>query len=391
MRAFMNIAKRVVDEAGKIFFRGFIEAKKVDIYESQKVHLAQNVIYSVNEYIEKFLQEKYPEHLIISEYSENKNNEIDIEEIFKAENCWLISPMDSQINFIHHNQNTAIGLSFLSYGVPVLTVIYNPISRDMYSAIRGNGAIFNDGRLRFNKLSQNAINMSVLATIIAKNSRLKTTSNLLLSSEMLTEFADIRATGSALLDCGLTARAEYDGFFASDLSICQLAAISLISKEAGLITTDYLGTQNIFTQKNIIIAGDKTHTKILDIIRKFYGQKIENKILTEKEKYTELFQQAEISEAARIKSLQTELELEQRKKDAEITNKEKQTDKEKTEKRLNKKPKRDNKKADFHKLKKKSFSDKQHKKYADKKDKKGEFSSKSFNRHFDRKNDKRGK
>lgn len=60
---------------------------------------------------------------------------------------WLIDPIDGTVNFIHAFPQSCICVGLAICKEPVLGIIYNPLSSELYSAIKGEGAFLNGKRI----------------------------------------------------------------------------------------------------------------------------------------------------------------------------------------------------------------------------------------------------
>ncbi len=92
--------------------------------------LASNLI--INSFLEKT---DYP---IISE--ENRNQ--DFSERKKWESCWIVDPLDGTKEFIKRNGEFTVNIALVKNGVPVLGVIYVPVSRELYYAATESGKAY---------------------------------------------------------------------------------------------------------------------------------------------------------------------------------------------------------------------------------------------------------
>ena len=61
---------------------------------------------------------------------------------------FIIDPLDGTTNFLHGIPHFAISIALEREGQIVSAVIYNPVSDDMFTAEKGQGAYLNDKRLR---------------------------------------------------------------------------------------------------------------------------------------------------------------------------------------------------------------------------------------------------
>lgn len=73
---------------------------------------------------------------IISE----ENREIDFEQRNQWSTCWIVDPLDGTKEFIKRNGEFTVNIALVSQGVPVLGVIYVPVTRELYYAIVSEGS-----------------------------------------------------------------------------------------------------------------------------------------------------------------------------------------------------------------------------------------------------------
>lgn len=81
----------------------------------------------------KALEEPFP---IISE----ENKLIPYEERKNFRRVWLVDPLDGTKEFIKRNGEFTVNIALLEYGFPVLGVVYAPVLKEMYWAVRNKGA-----------------------------------------------------------------------------------------------------------------------------------------------------------------------------------------------------------------------------------------------------------
>lgn len=60
------------------------------------------------------------------------------------EYVWMVDPIDGTRSFIAGREEFSISIGLAHNGEPVLGVVFNPATGEMYSAIRGSGAFFGD-------------------------------------------------------------------------------------------------------------------------------------------------------------------------------------------------------------------------------------------------------
>jgi 3'(2'), 5'-bisphosphate nucleotidase len=82
------------------------------------------------------LKNAAPDIPIISE--ENKQTEWDIRKNWDY--VWLVDPLDGTKEFIKHNGDFTVNIALVKDGVPILGVVYIPVTNELYWAYTGSGA-----------------------------------------------------------------------------------------------------------------------------------------------------------------------------------------------------------------------------------------------------------
>ncbi|KAL5364615.1 hypothetical protein BJX96DRAFT_137369 [Aspergillus floccosus] len=92
---------------------------------------------AVEEMVSRALKEKYPTYQFHGEESYDPSRPLTDDPTF------IIDPIDGTINFVHGFPHACISLGFAINRTPVVGIVFNPSSRTLYSAIRGQGAFLN--------------------------------------------------------------------------------------------------------------------------------------------------------------------------------------------------------------------------------------------------------
>ena len=233
----LNIMIKAVEKASKLVIRDFGEIEKLQI--SKK---------GPRDFVTK--TDKRVENIIIEELSKTKKNYSFLsEEIGKIknkddENIWIIDPIDGTTNFLHGVPHFAICIALQSNKEIVSGLIFDPIKDEMFFAEKNKGAFLNNQRLRVSK--KNLLDNCLFGS----NHEGVKYSNL-----------NMRYSGSAALDLAYVAAGRLDGFFHNHINLWDVAAGSLMVKEAGGIVNDIYN----FDKNNINIkaSSDAINDKML--------------------------------------------------------------------------------------------------------------------------------
>ena len=63
-----------------------------------------------------------------------------------AKYCWHVDPLDGTTNFAHGYPCFAVSIGLAEEGEPIAGVVFNPVSDEMFTAARGEGAFLNGKR-----------------------------------------------------------------------------------------------------------------------------------------------------------------------------------------------------------------------------------------------------
>lgn len=113
-------------------YDGLIEVQqKYDLNHVEPVTLADRV---ANELIVKRIAQEFPDDGILAEES------LDTERRLGKRRVWMIDPLDGTSGFIAGNGDFAVQVGLAEDGAAVLGVVYQPLTRLLYRAVRGQGS-----------------------------------------------------------------------------------------------------------------------------------------------------------------------------------------------------------------------------------------------------------
>lgn len=84
------------------------------------------------------LRQKFPHYAFMGEETYKPGD------VLTDEPTFIVDPIDGTTNFIHTFPNVCISLGFAVKRTPTVGVVYNPFTKTLYSAIRGQGAFMNE-------------------------------------------------------------------------------------------------------------------------------------------------------------------------------------------------------------------------------------------------------
>jgi myo-inositol-1(or 4)-monophosphatase len=166
---------------------------------------------------------------------------------------WIVDPLDGTTNFLHDYPAYAVSIAAAIDGELQVGVVHHvPLDRP-YWATRGGGAWCGERQLRVSPLTDPG------HALIGTGFPFKDVAQL---DEYQTEFAriagrttGIRRAGSAALDLADVAAGRFEGFWEQWLSAWDIAAGTLLIREAGGLVTDYQG-RHLGVEHAPVVAGN---------------------------------------------------------------------------------------------------------------------------------------
>ncbi|HLH32915.1 MAG TPA: 3'(2'),5'-bisphosphate nucleotidase CysQ [Terriglobia bacterium] len=128
----LKVAKKLAVAAGGILMDYYAKSVSVDWKAPGDPVTAADR--DANEFIVANLRQEFPEHGVLSEEEEDDLVRLDCEYV------WMIDPMDGTREFIDHREDFAVQIGLVTGGVPILGVVYQPVTQKLYYAAQGLGA-----------------------------------------------------------------------------------------------------------------------------------------------------------------------------------------------------------------------------------------------------------
>jgi myo-inositol-1(or 4)-monophosphatase len=179
-------------------------------------------------------------------------------------NRWIIDPLDGTTNFLHGIPHFSISIALERDGELAAGVIYEPITDQMFTAEKGQGAHLNDNRIRVS--ARRSLEESLFATGIPFARKEDHDRFLAQLKSAMTVSAGIRRFGSAALDLAYVAAGRFEGFWEIGLKSWDMAAGIVLVREAGGFVTDLAGGGDMLETGDIIAANDFLHEPLRKIL-----------------------------------------------------------------------------------------------------------------------------
>lgn len=181
------------------------------------------------EVIIQCLLHHFPNHQILAEESGLSHQE--------SEFIWAIDPVDGTTNYAHQYPTVAVSIGLIYQHEPILGVVYNPFTEELFQAAKGLGATLNQQPIAVSNIS--VLKDSLLATGFAYDRRETLENNYVEFCHFTHLTQGVRRAGAASLDLAYVACGRLDGYWERGIRPWDMAAGTVIVREAGGQVSDY--------------------------------------------------------------------------------------------------------------------------------------------------------
>ncbi|GAB6183909.1 inositol monophosphatase family protein [Thermodesulfovibrio hydrogeniphilus] len=204
------------------------------------------------------IKKHFPQHQIMAEELSNDYK--------KAEYLWIIDPLDGTTNFIHGFPVVAVSIALMYKGELTVGVVYDPTRDELFYAEKGIGAFLNGRRIKVSEFKNPEL--ALIATGFPFRNKHLIDDYIKIFRELLYSVSDLRRPGAASVDLAYVACGRVDGFFEFALSPWDIAAGTLLIKEAGGVVSDFEGGENYLSTGNIVAGNTSVHPFLIEKIKK---------------------------------------------------------------------------------------------------------------------------
>ncbi|PKH21843.1 inositol-1-monophosphatase [Enterobacterales bacterium CwR94] len=258
MHPMLNIAVRAARKAGNVIAKNYETPDAVEASQKGSNDFVTNVDREAERQIIEVIRKSYPKHTIITEESgELAGEDEDIQ--------WVIDPLDGTTNYIKRFPHFAVSIAVRVKGRTEVAVVYDPMTNELFTAVRGQGAQLNGYRIRGGTARD--LDGTILATGFPFKLKQHSPAYFNMVSKLFTQCADFRRTGSAALDLAYVAAGRVDGFFEIGLKPWDFAAGELLVREAGGLVTDFTGNHNYLSTGNVVAGNPRVVRSMLATMR----------------------------------------------------------------------------------------------------------------------------
>ena len=185
------------------------------------IDLVTQIDRDVEQMFRALIAERFPDHVVLGEEFESRGDRQR-----EAEYTWVFDPVDGTTNYAHGLPIFCCACSLERYGEPIVSAIYDPTRRELFTAERGAGAWLNGTPMRVS--TGGALIDSLLCTGFPYSVQTDSGYLLDLFGDFLRVARAVRRLGSAAIDMAYVAAGRLDGFWEVKLNPWDVSAGALM-------------------------------------------------------------------------------------------------------------------------------------------------------------------
>lgn len=217
---FLSTAMDAARKAGEVLEHW---ASRFSVKEKSRANLVTEADVAAQEVIHQAIGARFPEHAFLGEEGLNCPNP-------NSPYRWIIDPLDGTSNYVHRFPYYAVSIALEMSGEMLVGVIFDPNRDEMFTAIRGQGARLNGTRIAPSDVDRLGGALAVASLPVATSVDDPAVVRFL---KVLPVAQSLQRTGSAALNLAYVGCGRMDLYWSSSLKPWDMAAGSLIVREAG--------------------------------------------------------------------------------------------------------------------------------------------------------------
>lgn len=257
MQALLNTAVKAARAGGDIAMRYLHRVDELDVRTKARNDFVTQVDHAAEDAIIETIRERYPDHAFLAEESGVQGD---------SDHVWIIDPLDGTTNFLHGFPVFSVSIALRLKGRLELGVIYDPSRQEMFTTIRGQGAQLEGRRIRVS--GRPSLEGALIGTGFPYRSHdVWVQRYMKMLASVLKDTAGVRRPGSAALDLAWLAAGRLDGFWEFDLNVWDIAAGSLMIREAGGLVSELQDENDYLETGNIVAGAPKVHDALKTLLQ----------------------------------------------------------------------------------------------------------------------------
>lgn len=215
------------------------------------------------------LRAHYPDHHIVSEEGGGAGNGSAPAET--ADYFWYIDPLDGTSNYASNLPIFSVSMGLADRQMrPLVGVVYDPFSDELYSAALGQGSTLNDRPITTSATLD--LQQAMLCSGFPYDST-KIDNNMREWAAFTKRTRGLRRFGSVALEMSYIAAGRLDGLWEQWLNPWDIMAGILLVREAGGTVSDFTGGDSsvVYQGRQIVASNTHLHNSIVGLLQEVRG------------------------------------------------------------------------------------------------------------------------
>ncbi len=249
----LAVAVKAARAAGEISRERFGSALQIN--HKGRNNIVTDVDCLSEEAILKILRREFPDHGILAEESGKSDGDTPY--------TWIIDPLDGTNNYLFGLPFYSVSIALMQENDIFLGVVYDPLRDELFSSVKGSGAWMNDKRISVTvetKMANSFIGSDVGYDSVEGKRMLDTLGMLWPRTH------GVRIVGSAVLGLAYVACGRVSLYIHRNLYPWDMAAGTLLVREAGGVVTDWKGRDVGMQTKQIAAANMMLNKEFVELV-----------------------------------------------------------------------------------------------------------------------------
>jgi len=267
----LRTARDAARNAGRIILRAMDRLDTLEVETKGPNNYVTRIDRQAEELIIRSLHDAYPQHGILGEETGLQAAAPGVDYL------WIIDPLDGTTNFVRGLPHFSVSIACRHQGRVEHAVVLDPVRGEEFTASHGEGAHLNNRRLRIaNRAMTDTMLIACGFPYHGRNIR-RVERYLNCLRELASISGGVRRGGSAALDIAYVAAGRLDGFWEAGLKPWDVAAASLLVKEAGGLVSDFQGQSGYLESGDLICGSPACFRNLREVVgRAFTGDQHEH-------------------------------------------------------------------------------------------------------------------
>lgn len=251
----MNVMTKAAEKAGRALLRDFGEVERLQVSQKGPADFVSQADTKAENIIKEELQKARPGYGFMMEETAQVRPD--------TEYTWIVDPLDGTSNFLHGIPHWAVSIALAKGEQIIAGVVFEPVRDEMFWGEKGTGAFLNAHRLRVS--ARRNLHESLIATGIPFKGH-EPPSFMTELNNVMPKVAGIRRMGAASLDLAYVAAGRYEGYWERGLKAWDIAAGTMLVKEAGGYVGSFKKADNPVFTGDIVASNEKLQRALCELV-----------------------------------------------------------------------------------------------------------------------------